>query len=310
MPETPRALVLRVNELFHDAEGAAYADVHPEIFDREAQRWKNKFKEVFPNLPSHRTILDIGCGTGFLGMLVNPHLTLNDTLICADISQTMLDVCRQNLQKAGIKAQLRFVKMKGEQIALSDATIDLITLNSVLHHVPDTKALLETIDRLLKPGGLLIIGHEPNALFFRGKGLFRQTQFLHYLAPRRLAAAILRTLGLYGKVISSTKPDPITNAVNKQLFAEGLIQTPLTSHDISQLVDVHSPTAGGLRTDEGFNPFTLLNPYSNLKLVHTETYNHLLKLSGKYKALGWYEKLLANIYPKRGAAFFLVGKKK
>ncbi len=34
------ALVLRVNELFHDLEGADYANVHPEIFKAEARRWE------------------------------------------------------------------------------------------------------------------------------------------------------------------------------------------------------------------------------------------------------------------------------
>ena len=32
-------LVLKVNELFHDVEGSAYAGVHPEIFEGETARW-------------------------------------------------------------------------------------------------------------------------------------------------------------------------------------------------------------------------------------------------------------------------------
>ena len=38
MRYTPE-LVLKVNEVFHDVEGSAYAGVHPEIFQGETARW-------------------------------------------------------------------------------------------------------------------------------------------------------------------------------------------------------------------------------------------------------------------------------
>ena len=43
----------------------------------------------------------------------------------------------------------------------------MLTVNSFLHHVYDYRAVLREIDRVLKPGGYLVLAHEPNREFFR-----------------------------------------------------------------------------------------------------------------------------------------------
>ncbi|MHA1788791.1 MAG: methyltransferase domain-containing protein [Candidatus Helarchaeota archaeon] len=43
---------------------------------------------------------------------------------------------------------------------------EVITLNSVLHHIPDVDKFLSEVEELLVKDGLLIIAHEPNKLFY------------------------------------------------------------------------------------------------------------------------------------------------
>lgn len=303
--EAHRRLVLRTNELFHDLEGAAYATVHPEIFEREKMRWE-RLTDAY--LPKNKALvaLDLGSGTGFVGECLLAHMRAESRLICADISKEMLNVSVERLTALFKNSQVEPLHMRDERIALPDEAADVITMNSVLHHIPDSDLFLKEIYRVLKPGGLLFIGHEPNTLFYRSP-LLMQSLWMHYLAPKRIAASILKMLGLYDRTVKQ-KADPLLDALNVKLMEEKLIESPLTRADLSPLIDVHSPTAGGLRKEEGFDPFTLPATCS-LRLVHAETYNHLGKLSGKHAVLRPYESLLRWVLPKKGATFFLIAKK-
>jgi len=304
--DTHRRLVLRVNELFHDLEGEAYDTVHPEIFQNEVDRWDRVLAAKFPRHEGPTTLLDIGTGTGFVGDRLLPHLREGDTLVCADISAQMLQLTVPRLEKVKKGLVVKPLKMDGEELALPDNSVDMVMMNSVLHHVPDTTKFLTEITRVLRPNGLLIIGHEPNNRFFQS---FLLTQFrvFQQMTPKRMAAMLLKRIGLYAHVVAA-KEHPLLAPINKALFAEGLITEPLTRSDLSALIDVHSPTAGGIRKEEGFDPFTLMDAYG-YRTVHIETYNHLSKLSGHHAAVHPYEWLLRHCFRKTGATFFLVTQK-
>src|SRR3954471_16328981 len=96
MRYTPE-LVLKVNEVFHDVEGSAYAGVHPEIFEGETARWDEIARsEVAPRRRPLR-VMDVGCGTGFVAERIAPVLKNDDTFVCADLSQAMLEASRKTL---------------------------------------------------------------------------------------------------------------------------------------------------------------------------------------------------------------------
>lgn len=302
------ALVLRVNELFHDLEGAEYANIHPEIFAVELNRWNALLALHLPDAP-HPPLhcVDVGCGTGFVSELILNHLQTGDALVCADISEIMLEICRNAFAGNDRGVAVETLKLRDESIGLPDASVDVVMLNSVLHHVPDSQRFLAELVRILKPGGIVMIGHEPNARFWQSRFLRTQYRVLHVLVPKRLAATILKKTWLYGAAVKP-KPDVFLDKLNGLLLAEGAIAAPLTRTDVSQLIDIHSPTAGGIRTDEGFDPYTLFDglPMENLAI---ETYNHLSKMSDAsfLKPYGW---LLGRLLPRHGATFFLVTRKK
>ncbi len=303
---TSPALVLRVNELFHDMEGAAYGDVHPEIFESEQRRWERLLDVHVGSHTTSMRCVDIGCGTGFVSELLLARLRSGDSLTCADISETMLNICREKFSGNQTGVVVETLKLKNESISLPDASADVIAMNSVLHHVPDSRRLLAEIVRVLKPGGILMIGHEPNARFWRSRAMRFQYRTAHALVPKRLAATILKKIGLYGNAVKP-KPDAFLDELNARLLAEGTITTPLTRTDLSPLIDVHSPTAGGFRYDEGFDPYALLDGLP-METMHVETYNHLSKMSDT-PFLHPYVRLLGMLLPRHGATFFLAAKR-
>lgn len=304
--DTHAALVLRVNEVFHDMEGATYSDVHPEIFESERLRWERLLDRHVAGHEGNIRCVDVGCGTGFVSELLLARLREGDSLTCADISDTMLGICREKFSNNDRGVAVDTLKLRDETIGLPDASADVVAMNSVLHHVPDAKRFLSEIARVLKPGGTLLIGHEPNARFWRSKAMRFQYRTAHALVPKRLAATLLKKIGLYGSAVKP-KPDTFLDELNARLLAEGTIVAPLTRTDLSPLIDVHSPTAGGFRYDEGFDPTRVLDGLP-MDDVRVETYNHLSKMSDA-ALLRPYSWLLGRLFPRDGATFFLSARK-
>ena len=90
-------------------------------------------------------VLDLGCGDGLVTSMVLPRVEVG------------LDPDEKALAQAarrGIYA--RFEAMPAEEARLADESIATVVSNSVLEHLPRIQAVLETIARVLRPGGRLI----------------------------------------------------------------------------------------------------------------------------------------------------------
>ncbi|MDP1620684.1 MAG: class I SAM-dependent methyltransferase, partial [bacterium] len=191
-------LVLRINELFHDFEQADYDKKHADIFIGETGRWKNIGKTMLKNKTSPISILDIGCGTGFVPMQICNLLQAQDTFICSDISEKMLEVCKEKIAQQKFLCDFKFIKSDGFSLSPHDESMDIITMNSVLHHIPDFAPFFNEINRLLKVNGLLIIGHEPNSIFFKNRFLwYNYRMFFLITNPAQLVVSISRKIGLF-----------------------------------------------------------------------------------------------------------------
>ena len=159
-------LALRVNELFHDIEGKEYQNKHNDIFTGEYDRWKTTSKSYFADYQTPFTVLDIGTGTGFIPLTTAEFLSLDDTFICSDISKEMLSIAEKNIATKHFQCQFEFLKLDGKKIDLENESVSIITMNSVLHHIPNLEQFCGQLNQLLKPGGRIVIGHEPNRNFY------------------------------------------------------------------------------------------------------------------------------------------------
>jgi ubiquinone/menaquinone biosynthesis C-methylase UbiE len=104
---------------------------------------------------SQPTIVDLGCGPGYLTVELG-RLRPQARIVCIDPSSEMLQLARQNVAKAGL-ANCEASVGNAEQIPLESESADLIVSQSSFHEWADRRKGLLEIRRVLKPGGSLIL---------------------------------------------------------------------------------------------------------------------------------------------------------
>lgn len=309
-------LVQRVNELYHDFFSERYDYSHPEIFEQEKARWERIASRFF-SFSKPITIIDIGTGTGFVPLSTAKFLKEEDVLICSDISKRILDVAKKNIDKHNFHCQFKFVKIESQvplRLPLETKSVDIVTMNSVLHHIKDTGTLLSEVDRIQKLNGLLFVGHEPNKRFFEDRFLLYNYLLVDRLIdPKITVYKILRKIRLekVAERICLVPPKErkaalerkeIAKKINDMLLEEKLIKQPMLPEEIFKIIDI--------RAAKGFNPDMLL---PNYEILHLETYNHMHWVTIRHHSnslIRKYDNLLRKKYPVKGSTFFIVLRKK
>lgn len=98
------------------------------------------------------TVLDIGSGSGTDVFLAAEIVGPDGRVIALDMTEAMRDKLRRSLDAAGIR-NVEVVEGNAEEIPLADQTVDVVTSNGVLNLVPDKRAAIREIYRVLRPGG-------------------------------------------------------------------------------------------------------------------------------------------------------------
>jgi len=100
------------------------------------------------------SVLDVGCGTGTLALLIMQHHR-GVSVIGVDPDPRALARAERKAQQAGVL--IRFERGFGDALAHPDASFDRVFSSMMFHHVPmDEKPLvLAEMRRVLKPGGRL-----------------------------------------------------------------------------------------------------------------------------------------------------------
>ncbi len=302
-------LVLKLNEYYHDLVGNEYENLHPEIFNDEVKRWQRAGKKYLAGREENLRILDLGSGSGFVPARLAGFLKKEDVFICSDISREILDKCRGNMARRSLSCRLEYMKTDGRSITLQSGSVDVITMNSFLHHVHDLPGLYREITRLLRPGGLLLVGHEPNRPFFSHHFLWNNYTFLSRLQRG------MRKLWFYKDAVIDGEHENavhsrVFDCLNQKLLASGVITSPLSGQRISEIIDIQSCTAGGLHRDRPDLTASLKQELPGFKIVELETYHHLYKLSFVNRWTKWYDALLGKLFPESGALFFMAAKKR
>ena len=109
-------------------------------------------------------VLDLGCGAG-TDLLIAAQMTgPPGRIIGVDMTASMLDRARASADEMGID-NFELHESLIESLPLDDASVDVVISNGVIDLVPDKDAVLDEIDRVLRPGGRLqladiVIHHE------------------------------------------------------------------------------------------------------------------------------------------------------
>lgn len=132
--------------------------------DQQRDAWLAHLSDWAGSPP--RTALDVGCGTGFMALLL---ASLGHVVFGVDVAGEMLDRARAKAFDSKLNAT--FTRSSAETLSFADKSFDLVVERHVIWTLPDPEAALAEWMRVLRPGGQLVLvegdwrstGHEDYA---------------------------------------------------------------------------------------------------------------------------------------------------
>jgi ubiquinone/menaquinone biosynthesis C-methylase UbiE len=179
-PRKPRAKASKskknvvdvVNELLeHDLHRRVtyeeYRDAIRDVYDGPQGAFLNAFsvlslhtalgdrllKERRFDLRGAKQILDVGCGAGQIARHLLKYADPDATITCFDLSSHMVRRARRRLKSN----RPDYLVADVTRLPLADETFDCVTCGYVLEHVPDPRAGLSELARVMKPGARMLL---------------------------------------------------------------------------------------------------------------------------------------------------------
>jgi len=132
--------------------------------------------------PAGTSVLDIPCGGGFAFRGLSPGQPVR--YVAADISPYMLQLARREANRRELHDAIEVIEADVTALQFDDASFDLCVTYNGLHCLPDPRAALAELTRVLRPGGTV-----------------RGTSCVTGRGPRKDALiAMLRRAGVFGNV--------------------------------------------------------------------------------------------------------------
>ena len=197
-----------------DAVRAAYrrwAWVYDAVFGGVLLLARRRAVALVNQLPG-RDVLEVGVGTG----LALPYYAADRRITGIDLSKEMLAQARKRVAEQQIRNVEALREMDAEATDFPDASFDTAVAMFVASVVPNPRALLVEMRRVVRPGGnILIVGH------------FRAEKGPRWWIERTLAPAS-RALGWH--------PDFAADAIFSPDDIEQAVATPMPPFGIFTLV--------------------------------------------------------------------------
>jgi SAM-dependent methyltransferase len=172
--------------------------------------------ERLADVPIGASVLDIPCGGGFAFRGLRPGQAVR--YVAADISPYMLQQARREAGRRGVQDAIEFVEADVTALQFDDASFELCVTYNGLHCLPDPRAALGELTRVLKPGGTL-----RGTSCVTGRGL--RTDAL---------IAVLRRAGVFGNA-------PHAGELERWLGAFGLDVVALDSSGAVEFFEARLP---------------------------------------------------------------------
>jgi ubiquinone/menaquinone biosynthesis C-methylase UbiE len=120
--------------------------------------------ESMLSLPKGSSILDIGCGSGIFGSILEAR---GYHLFGVDLSYRLLQIGSSKYRNIG------FLVGDAEILPLRSRSFDGVMLSGIVHHLPDPSQCAAEVMRILRPGGRFVAfdpnGRNPFMYLYRAK---------------------------------------------------------------------------------------------------------------------------------------------
>lgn len=147
--------VKRVADVFHSV--ADKYDIMNDLMSFGIHRIWKKITIEYSSVRKGQKVLDLAGGTGDLTAKFSQIVGDDGSVVLADINESMLKVGRDKLRDKGLFKNIEYVQANAEELPFTDNYFDCITISFGLRNVTDKQKALESMWRVLKPGGRLLI---------------------------------------------------------------------------------------------------------------------------------------------------------
>ena len=121
----------------------------------QRERWKKQFERLLP-ANKNLKVLDIGTGPGFFTIILEELGYTNITGI--DVSEKMLEVAKENIQKYGKKnSSIQLIQMDAQSLEFKPKSFDIIVSRNLTWNLQNPQQAYSEWLRVLKPNGALFI---------------------------------------------------------------------------------------------------------------------------------------------------------
>jgi demethylmenaquinone methyltransferase/2-methoxy-6-polyprenyl-1,4-benzoquinol methylase len=175
--------------------------------------WKRELLRTARRVaPSNATVLDLACGTGDLALDV-ARLLPTARVTGLDASAAMIELAEQRRSVAKAD-RVRFAVGDMSRLDLPAGSVDLVMAGYGFRNVPDHRAALAEVARVLRPGGYLL-----TLDFYRPENLLWRKALVAYLA---VAGGVVGWLWHRAPVVYAYLGPSVEHFVSWQAFSRSL----------------------------------------------------------------------------------------
>jgi demethylmenaquinone methyltransferase/2-methoxy-6-polyprenyl-1,4-benzoquinol methylase len=145
----------RVRSVF--ASVAGKYDVMNDLMSFGVHRLWKLFTLSLTGLRPGQRALDVAGGTGDLALGMLRQVGKGGSVILSDINPNMLERGRDRLLDLGWAGNVEYLVADAERLPFDDNSFDCVTIGFGLRNVTDKAAALDSMLRVLKPGGQILV---------------------------------------------------------------------------------------------------------------------------------------------------------
>ncbi|MDG9669857.1 bifunctional demethylmenaquinone methyltransferase/2-methoxy-6-polyprenyl-1,4-benzoquinol methylase UbiE [Hahella sp. CR1] len=136
---------------------AAKYDLMNDLMSMGIHRLWKRFTIDKSGVRTGASVLDIAGGTGDLTKKFSRLVGPSGKVVLADINASMLQVGRNQLLDHGYGDNIEFVQANAEALPFPDNSFDCVSIAFGLRNVTDKDQALREMQRVLRPGGRLLV---------------------------------------------------------------------------------------------------------------------------------------------------------
>jgi demethylmenaquinone methyltransferase/2-methoxy-6-polyprenyl-1,4-benzoquinol methylase len=121
---------------------------------RRHKAWR-KFTMKKMNVQPGQTAIDLCCGTCDWTISL-AQASGSGAMVGLDFSQNMLDYGAVKIKELGLDKQIKLIRGNAMSLPYEDNTFDFATIGFALRNVPDLEQVIREMQRVVKPGGLVV----------------------------------------------------------------------------------------------------------------------------------------------------------